>query len=540
MIAMLRLFRAPRLLAAVACGMVAELSAVGLMALAAWLIARAAEQPALSALSLAIVGVRACALARGTFRYLERLAGHDAALRVVAELRPKVFRSRLGRPPLRDGDALARLIADVDSVQELLLRCLSPAAIALVVGASSALVCLAVAPAAGSVLVAGLLLAGVVVPLLAVPMTGRNLAAAAEDRALLAVASADLVDGARELAAFNATAGATARAGEHTARIVRRERASARAAGFLTAAGIAVQGLTAVGAAWLALLDGRQQVTAAVVGFLALAAFEPVLPLIEAARKYAEHRPALRRVAELVTVAPKPDPQANAGRLALHDVSVHYAAPALRGIDLVIEPGRTVAIVGASGAGKSTALGVLAGLVEPSTGRVERPETRAVTQDAHVFDTTIRENLRLAAPDATDEQLARASAQAGLLGWIRGLPAGFDTFVGESGQDISGGQRQRLLLARALLADPPVLLLDEPGESLETGLADELLAGVLRARSGRTTVVVTHRLACLPEFDEVLVLDRGRIVQRGPHDELVAVPGPYLDLWEAELLVGAR
>ncbi|MEV0082602.1 thiol reductant ABC exporter subunit CydC [Saccharopolyspora sp. NPDC050642] len=536
---MLRLFRAPRLLAAVACGMVAEISAVGLMALAAWLITRAAEQPALSALSLAIVGVRACALARGTFRYLERLAGHDAALRVVAELRPKVFRSRLGRPPLRDGDALARLIADVDSVQELLLRCLSPAAIALVVGASSALVCLAVAPAAGLVLVAGLLLAGVV-PLLAVPMTGRNLAAASEDRALLAVASADLVDGARELAAFNATAGATARAEEHTARIVRRERASARATGFLTAAGIAVQGLTAVGATWLVLLDGRQQVTAAVVGFLALAAFEPVLPLIEAARKYAEHRPALRRVAELVTVAPKPDPQANAGRLALHDVSVHYAAPALSGIDLVIEPGRTVAIVGASGAGKSTALGVMAGLVEPSTGWVERPETRAVTQDAHVFGTTIRENLRLAAPDATDEQLARASAQAGLLGWIRGLPAGFDTLVGESGQDISGGQRQRLLLARALLADPPVLLLDEPGESLETGLADELLAGVLRARSGRTTVVVTHRLACLPEFDEVLVLDRGRIVQRGPHDELVAVPGPYLDLWEAELLVGAR
>ncbi|MEV0702737.1 thiol reductant ABC exporter subunit CydC [Saccharopolyspora sp. NPDC050389] len=537
---MLRLFRAPRLLAAVACGMTAELSAVGLMALAAWLITRAAEQPALSALSLAIVGVRACALARGTFRYLERLAGHDAALRVVAELRPKVFRARLGRPALRDGDALSRLIADVDSVQELLLRCLSPAVIAFVVGVASALVCVVLAPAAGLVLVVGLLVAGVVLPLVAVPMSSRNLAAASEDRALLAVAGADLVDGARELAAFDATAEATARAEGHTARIARRERAAARAAGFLTAAGIAIQGLTAVGATWLVLLDGRQQITAAVVGFLALAAFEPALPLTEAARKFAEHRPALRRVAELVTTGPKPDPRANAERLALHDVSVHYAAPALRGIDLVIEPGRTVAVVGASGAGKSTMLGVMAGLVEPSTGRVERPETRAVTQDAHVFDTTIRENLRLAAPDATGTQLERAAAQAGLLGWIRSLPAGFDTLVGESGQGISGGQRQRLLLARALLADPPVLLLDEPGESLETGLADELLTGVLRARSGRTTVVVTHRLACVPEFDEVLVLDRGRIVQRGPHCELVAAPGPYRDLWEAELLVDAR
>lgn len=538
MIAVLRLFRWPRLLAAVAAGMVAELCAVGLMALAAWLITRAAEQPALSALSLAIVGVRACALARGTFRYLERLTGHDAALRVVAELRPKVFRAKLGRPALRDGDALSRLVADVDSAQELLLRCLSPAAIALVVGTTSTLVCIALVPTAGLVLVGGLLFTGVVLPLIAVPVSRRNLAAAAEDRASLAVASADLVDGARELAAFNATAAATARAAAQTARIARRERAAARSTGFLTAAGIALQGLTAVGVTWLALLDGQDQITAAVVGFLALAAFESALPLTDAARKFAEYGPALRRVTDLLAAPPEPHPRANSERLALHDVSVHYAAPALNGVDLVVEPGRTVAVVGASGAGKSTMLGVMAGLVRPSTGRVERPETRAVTQDAHVFSATIRENLLLAAPGAVDAQLEHAAARAGLLDWIHRQPTGFDTLVGEGGQAISGGQRQRLLLARALLADPPVLLLDEPSESLETELADELLTGVLRARSGRTTVVVTHRMACLPEFDEVVVLDSGRIVQRGPHDELVKAPGPYLDLWEAELLFG--
>jgi ATP-binding cassette subfamily C protein/ATP-binding cassette subfamily C protein CydC len=523
--------------AAVAAGMVAELCAVGLMALAAWLITRAAEQPALSALSLAIVGVRACALARGTFRYLERLAGHDAALRVVAELRPKVYRARLGRAALRDGDALSRLIADVDSVQELLLRCLSPAAIALVVGATSTLVCVALVPTAGSVLAGGLLLAGVVLPLIAMPVSRRTLAVASEDRALLAVAGADLVDGARELAAFGATAAATARAEEQTTRIACRERAAACGTSLLTAAGVVVQGMTAVGATWLSLLGGHQQIVAAAVGFLALAAFEAVLPLTDAARRFAEYRPALRRVTDLLAAPLEPSRPPNSARLALHDVSVRYDAPALRGVDLVVEPGRAVAVVGASGAGKSTLLGVLAGLVQPSTGRVERPETRAVTQDAHVFSATIRENLLLAAPEATEAQLEHAAAQAGLLAWSRCLPAGFDTLVGESGQGISGGQRQRLLLARALLADPPALLLDEPTEALETDLADELLTCLLRARSGRTTLVVTHRLACLPQFDEILVLDNGRIVQRGPHLELTSAPGAYRDLWEAETLV---
>ncbi|MER7084013.1 ATP-binding cassette domain-containing protein, partial [Saccharopolyspora kobensis] len=251
---------------------------------------------------------------------------------------------------------------------------------------------------------------------------------------------------------------------------------------------------------------------------------------------WAEHVPALRRITELLAAPPASPPPANSETLALRGVSVHYDRPALDSADLTVEPGRAVAVVGASGAGKSTLLGVLAGLVPPTAGHLERPETRAVTQDAHVFSTTIRDNLLLAAPDATESELERAAEQAGLLDWIRRQPAGFGTFVGESGQPLSGGQRQRLLLARALLAEPDVLLLDEPTEALEPELADEILTRVLRARTGRSTVVVTHRLARLAEFDEILVLDAGRIVQRGPHRELVAEPGPFRDQWEAEAL----
>ncbi|MEG9515612.1 thiol reductant ABC exporter subunit CydC [Saccharopolyspora indica] len=520
------------MLAAVAAGVAAELCAVGLMALAAWLITRAAEQPALSALSLAIVGVRACALARGAFRYLERLAGHDAALRAVARLRPEVFRARLGRPALRDGDALSRLVSDVDSVQELLLRCLSPALIALVVATGSVLACAVVVPAAGPVLAGGLLVAAVVLPAFAVLTHRRDRSAA--DRAELAVAAADLVDGARELAAFGAVPAAVSRAEQHAARMRRRDGEPSRSA--LLAGGVVVQGMTAVAVTGTALLAGQPQTSAAVVGFLALAAFETVLPLTDAARRWTEHVPALRRITELLAAPPIPLPQANAENLALHDVSVHYDRPALNNVDLTVGPGRAVAVVGASGAGKSTLLGVLAGLVPVTAGRVERPETRAVTQDAHVFSTTIRDNLLLAAPEAAESELERAAEQAGLLDWIRRQPAGFDTLVGESGQPLSGGQRQRLLLARALLAEPGVLLLDEPTEALEPELADEILSRLLRTRTGRTTIVVTHRLARLAEFDEILVLDAGRIVQRGPHRELLAQPGPFRDLWEAEAL----
>ncbi len=160
-----------------------------------------------------------------------------------------------------------------------------------------------------------------------------------------------------------------------------------------------------------------------------------------------------------------------------------------------------------------------------------------MTQDAHLFRTTIRANLALARPDATEAELLAAVRLSGAREWVASLPAGLDTVVGEGGRPISGGQRQRLLLARAVLADPDVLLLDEPTEGLEMAAADEVLAGLLRARAGRTTVVVTHRLAGLSEMDEVVVLDCGRAVQRGPHNQLLAGPGPYQDLWSAELLV---
>jgi ATP-binding cassette subfamily C protein CydC len=198
-----------------------------------------------------------------------------------------------------------------------------------------------------------------------------------------------------------------------------------------------------------------------------------------------------------------------------------------------------VAVVGANGAGKSTLLNVLAGVQAPRHGTASLPEARALTQDAHVFQASIRANLILARPDATGEQVETASRQAGLLDWIDSLPYGWDTTVGGPDQRLSGGQRQRLLLARALLADPEALLLDEPTESLDPELADRVLLGVLAARRGRTTLVVTHRLAPLASFDEILVMDAGRLVDRGSHRDLVGRAGVYRDLWLAQRMVSS-
>jgi ABC-type multidrug transport system fused ATPase/permease subunit len=206
-----------------------------------------------------------------------------------------------------------------------------------------------------------------------------------------------------------------------------------------------------------------------------------------------------------------------------------------------------VAVVGPSGAGKSTLAAVLlrflpydgsvtlAGVeLAALDGDVVRRYVGLCAQDAHVFDTTLEQNLRVARPEATTAELDTALTAARLDSWVDSLPLGLATELGERGAATSGGQRQRLALARALLADFPVLLLDEPGEHLDVETADRLTADLLDATRGRTTVLVTHRLAGLAAVDEVVVLDRGSVVERGTHAELLAADGTYAALWARE------
>ncbi|WP_345402103.1 ABC transporter ATP-binding protein [Nonomuraea salmonea] len=249
--------------------------------------------------------------------------------------------------------------------------------------------------------------------------------------------------------------------------------------------------------------------------------------------------------------APAPRPEAPL-TIEIDDLVVRHPASreraALDGVSLRVAPGRRVAIVGPSGAGKSTLLAALMRLAEPESGSIRvngvdlrelagddvRELMTGLTQDPYIFRASLRDNLRLAGPGADDERLRRAVRDARLDGWVE--RTGWDTELGEDGRTVSGGQLQRLALARALLYDPPVLLLDEPAEALDEETADRLMDDLLDVTRDRTTLLVTHRLKGLESVDEVIVLEDGRVTQRGRHDELVRVPGYYRDLWESEVL----
>ncbi|TDB70073.1 thiol reductant ABC exporter subunit CydC [Micromonospora sp. KC723] len=541
-----------------------EVAGLALMATATWLLMSAAGRPPLDRLTVAIVAVRALAISRGVFRYTERLAGHDAVLRMITDVRARVFATlaaRRGPAGQRTGDALSRLVSDVEAVQDLLLRVFVPGAAAALVGLLAVGGAALVSPPAAGVLAVGLLVAGVALPTAATVLTRRAADEVAPLRGALATDAVDLVHGAADLAAFGATGQALRAATGRADRLARLERRLAAAGFAVDAAGVLLAGLTAGGVVLVALRAGVGGVLVGVLAVGALAAVETALALVGAARQRTQLRAGLARVADLLA---EPSPTADGTartdgtpsvvERATHDVRfegvvVRYragAAPALAGLDLDLPGGRRVAVVGPSGAGKSTLAAVLTGAVRPDAGRVtldghdlsaypadELPRAvGGLLAEAYVFHASVRENLLLGRPDAGDDELAAATGAAGLLDWVRDQPDGWDTMVGEEGGQLSGGQRQRLALARALLAAPPVLVLDEPTEGLDPAAADAVLASALAATpAGHSVLLVSHRLSGLDGLDEIVVLDAGRVIQRGRHAELVTVPGWYRDQW---------
>ncbi|MFE5815912.1 thiol reductant ABC exporter subunit CydD [Streptomyces sp. NPDC056479] len=568
--------RRGRLFLALLLGSLALGSAVGLMATSGWLISRASQQPPVLYLMVAVTATRAFGIGRAVFRYAERLVSHDAVLRMLADTRVAVYRrlERLAPAGLRRtrrGDLLSRLVADVDVLQDYWLRWLLPAGAATVVSAGAVGFTAWLLPEAGAVLAVGLLTAGVGVPLVTGAVARRAERRLAPARGVLATCVTDLLTGTAELTVAGALPGRTAearRADGVLTRIASRAATATALGDGLTAliSGLTVAATALVGAS--AVTDGRLAgVTMAVVVLTPLAAFEAVLGLPLAV----QHRQRVRKSAERVhEVLDAPEPVREPERprqapaspfpVAVRGLTARHAGQdrdALAGFDLTLEEGRRIAVVGPSGSGKTTLAQVLLRFLDAGGGSytlggvdayaLDGDDVRRLVglcaQDAHLFDSSVRENLLLARKDATEDQLRDALRRARLLDWADGLPDGLDTLVGEHGARLSGGQRQRLALSRALLADFPVLVLDEPAEHLDLPTADALTADLLAATEGRTTLLITHRLAGLEAVDEVVVVDEGRVVQRGAFTELAAVDGPLRRMVEreeaADLLVGA-
>jgi ATP-binding cassette, subfamily C, bacterial CydC len=560
MISLLRLVGARRLVAAVLAAVLADLTGVALVGTAAWLLVRAAQRPELAALSLGIVTVRAAATIRGFARYGERLVSHDAAVGALAGLRGRIYRTLAARSPtdlttLRTAGVLGSAVHDVDAVQDLVVRCVIPTAGAVLVASASVAVTWLLLPVAGPVLATGLFVALIPIPLLAALRTRRSDRLVALDRAHLTTSVVDLFRGAAEMTVAGAGAGVRTEVDTAARRLARRQR-RAPALGA-TATVLFVAGLTAVG---VLATSAATPVTAIVLTLLTLSAFDACAPLPTAARHLTRIAGSIGRLDDLLA-DPAPTPTRppietpdGPPDLRLLGVDVRYApeAPAaLVGLDLHLPPGHRVAVVGASGSGKSTLLAAIARFATPTAGRITlgdvdlgawpehqlRHTVSGAMADAHVFRDTIAANLRIGRPEATDAELVTVARHVHLLTWIESLPDGWHTVLGDDAALSSGGQRQRLLLARALLADPPVLLLDEPTEGLDATTADAVLADLLAATEGHSVVLVTHRLAGLARMDEVLLLDAGRVEQRGTHAQLADEPGPYRDYWRSCLFI---
>ncbi|MBE7701974.1 thiol reductant ABC exporter subunit CydC [Oerskovia sp. Sa1BUA8] len=552
---------------AIGLGSLALASSVGLAAVAAWLIARASQMPPVLQLSVATVAVRAFGISRGVFRYLERLASHDVALRGMASLRANVYTSLAsGRTAavagVRRGDLLARVGADVDAVGDVVVRAIIPAGVALVVSAGSVILVGAFLPSAGVALLACLLLAGVLGPWLSARAARRTEERGATARAEMTSTVLETLEGAGPL-----TVSGRLSQRMDALRRTDRELASVTDSGARTSGTAAAVNNAAIGLAVLAaLLLGIPAVAAgtltpvelAVVVLTPLAVFEAAGVLPAAAVQMHRSRQAARRIMELLDAAAAPAASA-AAEVAPHtgardpEVTVTRAAcgwdgrAAVTGVDLLVRPGRSVAVVGPSGVGKTTLLMTAAGLIPQVAGRVDLdgvpvasfpPDDVAhqvvfVAEDGHVFDTTVLENLRVARGDVTPDEAEAALLEVGLGEWLAGLPDGVETTLGPDATTISGGERRRLLVARALLAHAPLLLVDEPAEHLDPATADELLTHLVGTSrtGGRGIVVATHRLSALAAVDEVLLLGRpddadpeapATVLARGTHAELLA------------------
>jgi ATP-binding cassette, subfamily C, bacterial CydCD len=548
-------------------------SSVGLMATAAYIISAAALHPSIADLSVAIVGVRFFGISRGIFRYLERLVSHDVTLRLLARWRVWFYQALEPLAPARlmhyhSGDLLSRVISDIGSLESFYVRTVAPPLVALLVGIVVSVWLGTFSLSLTWVFVGFLLLAGVGLPFLVFIMAHQLGPQLIQARAGLYTVLVDGIQGLADLLT-------NGRAEDHHTKVEQAGDSLLHLQGRManiSAMQAAMSGLLAnlcllmvLALAIPMILQG--QLAGVFLGTLALGAlmsFEAVQPLPMVAQNLEANREAARRLYTLADASPAVSDTANPvalpedHRLEVRELSFQYPdwsgdEPAmdiarfrLSDITFCLPDGKHIAILGASGAGKTTLVNLLLRFWDYQHGSVSwggndlrfykqddvRQHIGIIAQNTYLFSATIGDNLRIARPDATDKEILQALEAAHFLQFVQSSPESLDTWVGEHGLRLSAGERQRLSIARALLKNAPLLILDEPTVNLDPVTESEVLGSIEQLVKSRSTISITQRMVGLEKMDEILVLENGRIIERGTHAALLSLGGIYKRMWE--------
>jgi ATP-binding cassette, subfamily C, bacterial CydC len=555
-----------RVALAIVFGVLTVATNVGLLAVAAYVISAAAIVSYLSLLAIPVYLVRLFSVSRAASRYTERLVAHDVTFELLANLRTWFYGRLEPLAPARllryrSGDLLSRIVKDVEELENVYLRIVSPSVVALLVSLLAFMTLYVFDPAFAFVALGFLVATGVGVPLLVRAFSRGSGRRQLELRAELNARIVDDIHGVQDILAFGREGGEMREISALNRKLDRVQRRMAFVTGLQNVLSDLLMNLALVAILVLAVpLVAAGEIRGVYLAFLALVtlgSFEATAPLGTAFQFLGRSLGAGERLFEIVDAKPRvedppqPLPPSADVTLEFDRVSFRYGEdgpPVLTDISFVLRPGRRVAVVGPSGSGKSTLVNLVLRFWDPEGGEVRfggrdvrgyaqedlRTRMGVVSQHTHIFNDTLRANLLLGDPEADEAALQEVVARAQLAGLVERLPEGMDSYVGEQGSRLSGGERQRLAVARALLKDAPLLILDEATANLDTITERELMAAVRDFMRGRTTLVITHRLVAVEEMDEILVLDEGRIVERGTHGELARADGLYCRMLDVQ------
>lgn len=537
-------------------------SGIGLLMTSAWLITRAAMQPGISTLQLGITGVRFFGLSRGVLRYAERLISHNTTFRILTRLRVWFYEAVEPLAParlaaFRSADLLQRIVDDIQSLENIYARVIAPPLTAIMITVLMWFLVGAWSTGAAMGVLACQLLAGVAIPLFTAGIArgkARNVMELRTEQQLLAV---DLVQGLGELRVFgqlDAYLGRMQRTENHKLKL---QKQASFIEGFQEMLSGIAMNAAVVWVLWALLPQLRSGavsgITLSAIVFGVTASFEAFQPLSGSFQHIEADIRAGDRLFEIIDAEPEvkaprqPIPFPAEQHVEFKELTFTYPGnnrPALDRVSLSVPQGDRVAIVGPSGAGKSTITSLLVRFWNPSTGTITiggreissfDPETlrrniAVVSQRTYLFGQSIRENLKLAKPEANDDELERALSLAGL----ESLHTRLDDWAGQHGMNLSGGERQRIAIARMILQDAPIIVLDEATANLDAITEEAVLDTIDQACKGKTVLAITHRLHRMERFDEIIVLNEGRIIEQGHHEELLDRDGFYAGMWRLQ------